>query len=169
MAIELKTPISDADITQLNVGDTVSISGYILCGRDAVLPKVLKMIEDGNVDQLGVDLHGQVIFHTAVSPAGVGPTSSNKLEIESSIAPLSASGIKLHLGKGALHAETVAALDKYNAVYAVIPPVTALLGAKTTEQRIIAFPEFGMEALYLIKVDRYPAIIGVAHGRSIYE
>ncbi len=169
MAIELKTPISDADITQLNVGDTVSISGYILCGRDAVLPKVLKMIEEGTVDQLGVDLHGQVIFHTAVSPAGVGPTSSNKLEIESSIAPLSAAGIKLHLGKGALHAETVAALDKYNAVYAVIPPVTALLGAKTTEQRIIAFPELGMEALHLIKVDRYPAIIGVAHGRSIYE
>ena len=169
MAIELKTPILDTDIDKLSVGDTVSISGYILCGRDAVLPKVLKMIEDGTVNQLGVDLHGQVIFHTAVSPAGVGPTSSNKLEIESSIAPLSAAGIKLHLGKGALHAETVAELDKYTAVYAVIPPVTALLGAKTTEQRIIAFPELGMEALHLIKVDKYPAIIGAAHGRSIYE
>lgn len=169
MAIELKTPILDTDIDKLSVGDTVSISGYILCGRDAVLPKVLKMIEDGTVNQLGVDLNGQVIFHTAVSPAGVGPTSSNKLEIESSIAPLSAAGIKLHLGKGALHVETVAELDKYNAVYAVIPPVTALLGAKTTEQRIIAFPELGMEALHLIKVDKYPAIIGTAHGRSIYE
>ena len=169
MTVDLKTPISDADIEKLSVGDTVTISGYILCGRDAVLPKVLKMIEDGTAGELGVDLHGQVIFHTAVSPAGVGPTSSNKLEIESSIAPLSAAGIKLHLGKGALHAETVAALDKYNAVYAVIPPVTALLGAKTTEQSVVAFPELGMEALHLIKVDRYPAIIGAAHGRSIYE
>lgn len=169
MATALKTPISDADIDGLHVGDTVTISGYILCGRDAVLPKVLEMIENGTVDQLGVDLHGQVIFHTAVSPAGVGPTSSNKLEIESSIAPLSAAGIKLHLGKGALHPETVAALDQYHAVYAVIPPVTALLGAKTTEQRVVAFPELGMEALHLIKVTDYPAIIGAAHGRSIYE
>lgn len=169
MAIELTTPISDADIDQLKVGDTVSISGYILCGRDAVLPKVLKMIEDGNVEDLGIDLHGQVIFHTAVSPAGVGPTSSNKLEIESSIVPLSAAGIKLHLGKGALHTETIEALDKYNAVYAVIPPVTALLGAKTTEHRVLAFPELGMEALHIIKADKYPAIIGAAHGRSIYE
>lgn len=169
MAFALTTPITDADIDKLKVGDTVTISGYILCGRDAVLPKVLKMIEDGTVGSLGVDLHGQVIFHTAVSPAGVGPTSSNKLEIESSIAPLSAAGIKLHLGKGALHPETVAALDKYNAVYAVIPPVTALLGAKTTEQKVIAFPELGMEALHLIKVEEYPAIIGAAHGRSIYE
>lgn len=165
----LTTPISEEVIASLNVGDTVTISGYILCGRDAVLPKVLKMIDDGTVGSLGVDLRGQVIFHTAVSPAGVGPTSSNKLEIESSIEPLSAAGIKLHLGKGELHPETIAALDKYNSVYAVIPPVTALLGSKTSEERVVAFPELGMEALHLIKVDRYPAIIGAAHGKSIYQ
>lgn len=39
------------------------------------------MIEDGTAGKLGMELRGQVIFHTAVSPAGVGPTSSNKLEI----------------------------------------------------------------------------------------
>lgn len=169
MTKEVTTPISDEVIADLQVGDTVEISGYILCGRDAVLPKVLKMIEGGTVGNLDIDLRGQVIFHTAVSPAGVGPTSSNKLEIESSIAPLSAAGVKLHLGKGELHSETIASLDLYHAVYAVIPPVTALLGAKTTEQKVIAFPELGMEALHLIKVDKYPAIIGAAHGRSIYE
>ncbi len=167
--VQLTTPISEEDAASLQVGDTVEISGYILCGRDAVLPKVLKMIENGTIGDLGVDLHGQVIFHTAVSPAGVGPTSSNKLEIESSFESLSAAGIKLHLGKGQLHPETIAALERYNAVYAVIPPVTALLGAKTTEQKVVAFPELGMEALHLIKVDKYPAIIGAAHGRSIYD
>ncbi len=167
--VELTTPISEDQASSLHVGDTVEISGYILCGRDAVLPKVLKMIEDGTIGELGVDLRGQVIFHTAVSVAGVGPTSSNKLEIESSIEPLSAAGIKVHLGKGELHKETVEALERYNAVYAVIPPVSALLGARTSEQKVIAFPELGMEALHLIKVDKYPAIIGAAHGRSIYE
>lgn len=166
--IQLTTPISEEAAAALQVGDTVEISGYILCGRDAVLPRVVKMIEEGTVKDLGVSFQGQVIFHTAVSPAGVGPTSSNKLEIESSIAPLSAAGVKLHLGKGELHAETIAALDRYNAVYAIIPPVTALLGAKTIEQRTVAFPELGMEALHLIRVDRYPAIIGAAHGKSIY-
>lgn len=167
--IQLTTPISEETAAALQVGDTVEISGWILCGRDAVLPKLLKMIGDGSVKELGVELRGQVIFHTAVSPAGVGPTSSNKTEIESSIGPLSAAGVKLHLGKGELHPETVAALDRYNAVYAVIPPVTALLGARTSERRVVAFPELGMEALHLIRVDRYPAIIGAAHGRSIYE
>ena len=167
--IQLTTPISEEAAASLQVGDTVEISGYILCGRDAVLPKVLKMIEDGMIGDLGVDLQGQVVFHTAVSPAGVGPTSSNKLEIESSMETLSKAGIKLHLGKGQLHHETIEALEKYNAVYAVIPPVTALLGAKTTEQRVVAFPELGMDALHLNKVDKYPALIGAAHGRSIYE
>ncbi len=167
--IQLMTPISEETVSSLSVGDTVEISGYILCGRDAVLPKIVKMIEDETIETLGVDLRGQVIFHTAVSPAGVGPTSSNKLEIERSIEPLSAAGVKLHLGKGALHKETVEALDRYNAVYAVIPPVTALLNAKTAEKRVIAFSELGMEALHLIRIDRYPAIIGAAHGRSIYD
>lgn len=167
--IRISTPISEETINGLQVGDTIEISGHILCGRDAVLPKVLQMIDDGKIKELGVDLRGQVVFHTAVSPAGVGPTSSNKLEIESSIAPLSAAGVKLHLGKGALHQETIKALDEYNAVYAIIPPVTALLGSRTSEERVIAFPELGMESLHMIKVDGYPAIIGAAHGRSIYE
>ena len=169
MPKQITTPISEETAADLMVGDEIELSGVILCGRDAVLPKVLRLIEEGRVQELGVDLHGQVIFHTAVSPAGVGPTSSNKLEIESSIAPLSAAGVKLHLGKGKLKQETVDALKANNAVYAVIPPVTALLEARTLEKKVLAFPELGMEALHLIRVDRYPAIIGAAHGRSIYE
>lgn len=169
MPKQITTPISEETAAGLMVGDEIELSGVILCGRDAVLPKVLKLIEEGRVQELGVDLHGQVIFHTAVSLAGVGPTSSNKLEIESSIAPLSAAGVKLHLGKGKLKQETVDALEANNAVYAVIPPVTALLEARTLEKKVLAFPELGMEALHLIRVDRYPAIIGAAHGRSIYE
>ena len=169
MVKKLTTPITREDIEGLQVGDTVTISGPILCGRDAVLPKVVKMFENGTVDQLGVSLEGQVIFHTAVSPAGVGPTSSNKLEIESSIGPLSKAGIRLHLGKGALHKETIEALNEFGSVYAVIPPVTALLGDKTLEEKTVAFPEEGMEALHMLQVGGYPAIIAAAHGRSIYD
>ena len=151
--VEVKTPITEDTIANLHVGDAIEISGYILCGRDAVLPRIVEMIENGTSDTLGVELKGQVVFHTAVSVAGVGPTSSNKLEIENSIEPLSKAGVKLHLGKGEIRPETVAALDKHNAVYALVPPVTALLGSKTSEEKVIAFPELGMEALHLVKVD----------------
>ena len=167
--IHLETPLREEVISKLRVGDVVSLSGYIYTGRDAVLPKIVKAVEDGTAGELGIVLQGAVIFHTAVSPAGVGPTSSNKLEIESSFAPLSKAGVKMHLGKGAISRETIAALKAENAVFAVIPPVTALLESQTLERDVIAFPELGMEAFHRIKVENYQAIIAAAQGESIYE
>ena len=167
--IELTTPFSEEAISRLKVGDVVSITGYIFGGRDAVLPRICKELEAGTWEKRGIDLKGGVIFHTAVSPAGVGPTSSNKLEIEGSFETLSkVGGIKMHLGKGAIKPETVKALKENNAVFAIIPPVTALLESQTTERECVAWPELGMEALYRIKVKGYQAIIAASKGESIY-
>lgn len=167
--IELTTLLSEEAIRQLKVGDVVSISGIIICGRDAVLPRICKELEAGTWEERGIDLKGGVIFHTAVSSAGVGPTSSNKLEIESCFETLSKAGIKMHLGKGAIKPETVKMLAENNAVFAIIPPVTALLESQTLERECVAWPELGMEALYRIKVNGYQAIIASAHGVSIYD
>lgn len=165
----VSTPIAESVVNDLRVGDVVCISGYIYTGRDAVLPKIVNAIDEGMLSELGIDLQGSVIFHTAVSPAGVGPTSSNKLEIESSFAPLSKAGVKIHLGKGAISPSTVLALEENNAVFAVIPPVTALLESQTLEREVVAFPELGMEAFHRIRVENYQAIIAAAHGESIYD
>lgn len=168
--IDLYTPLTDEMIAQLKVGDVVSVSGDIFCGRDAVLPRISKELEAGTWEQRGIDLQGGVIFHTAVSPAGVGPTSSNKLEIEGSFEVLSKlGGIKMHLGKGAIKPETVKMLAENNSVFAIIPPVTALLESQTLERECVAWPELGMEALYRIKVKNYQVIIAAANGKSIYE
>ena len=167
--VSFNTPFSEEAIADLKVGNVVSISGNIYCGRDAVLPRICKELEAGTWHKRGIDLHGGVIFHTAVSPAGVGPTSSNKLEIEGSFEMLSKlGGIKMHLGKGAIKPETVKMLAENNAVFAIIPPVTALLESQTFERECVAWPELGMEALYRIKVENYQAIIAAAKGESIY-
>jgi fumarate hydratase subunit beta len=165
---KISTPITDEVVSSLSVGDMVSLSGYIYTGRDAILPKVVELVNNNKIAELDIDLNGCVIFHTAVSPAGIGPTSSNKLEIESSIPALSEAGVKIHLGKGALKKSTIEAIKQYNSVYAVIPPVSALLSSKVIEQRIVAFPEEGMEAMHLLKVIDFPMIIAAAHGQSIY-
>ena len=165
----VKTPISHDTVCNLSIGDMVLISGNIYTGRDAVLPKIVSLVQSGKIEEYDIQLQGSVIFHTAVSPAGVGPTSSNKLEIESAIPALSAAGVKLHLGKGSLNRETIDALKQNNSVYAVIPPVTALLKSKTLKQKIAAFPEEGMEAFHVLEVIEYPAIIAAAHGKSIFD
>ncbi len=165
---KITTPISEEVIDNLQVGDQILISGFIFCGRDAVLPKICTLIEENKLKNTGIRLEGSVIFHTAVSPAGVGPTSSNKLEIEGSFETLSKAGVKIHLGKGEIGPETIRILNEQNAVYAVIPPVTALLGKRTLGQKAVAFPELGMEAFYELEVMDYPAIIAAAHNESIY-
>ncbi len=166
---DYRTPLTERDVAELQVGDRITLSGRIFAGRDAVLPRIVEMLRDGSLAETGIDLNGGVIFHTAVSPAGVGPTSSNKAEIEASFPGLSQGGIRLHLGKGQISRETVEGLERDGAVYAVIPPVTALLGERTLRSEVVAFPELGMEALHLLEVDRYPCIIAAAHGRSIYD
>ena len=167
--INLSTPLSEEVIRSLKVGDVVTITGNIYTGRDAVLPKIVKAAEEGNLEELGIHLEGSVIFHTAVSPAGIGPTSSNKVEIECTFGPLSKAGVKMHLGKGAISKDTVKAMAENNAVFAIIPPVTALLGSQTLEQEIVAFPELGMEAFNRLKVVGFQAIIAAAKGASIYD
>jgi len=166
--IKVVTPITNEIISLLNVGDQISISGYIYTGRDAVLPKILQLIEVNALSKNNIDLQGSIIFHTAVSPAGVGPTSSNKLEIENSFKSLSEAGVKLHLGKGAIGKDTVIHLNATNSIYAVMPPVTALLQSKILKKKLVAFPELGMEAFYRLKVFEFPAIIAAAHGKSLY-
>jgi fumarate hydratase subunit beta len=167
--IRVETPIDDREIKRLKVGDQIEIDGRIYCGRDAVLPKIVRLIETNSLEQIKVDLKGAVIFHTAVSPAGIGPTSSNKVEIEGNIPALSKAGVKIHLGKGSLSPKTAEELKKYNSVFAITPPVTAIFSDKIVSQRIAAFKKEGMEALYEVEVKRFPAIIAIAHGKTIFS
>ena len=164
----ITAPFSEEVLSSLKVGDIVNVSGKLYAGRDAVLPKIVKMIEADTLSENDIDLQGGVIFHTAVSPAGVGPTSSNKLEIEGTMPELTAAGIRMHLGKGQLKKETIEMFAKYNAVYAVIAPVTALLNSKVRAKKCVAHPKLGMEAFYELQVEGFPCIIAAAHGESMF-
>lgn len=168
MAESKKVHIPCDDVSDLHIGDRVTFSGKILCGRDAVLPKVCALIDEGRLCELDADFVGGAIFHTAVSDAGIGPTSSNKVELEEAFGPLSKAGVKVFLGKGAIHQKTVDSIAEYGAVFAVVPPVTALLGAGKTTKRLVAFPELGMEALWEVELEECPAVIAAAHGESLF-
>ncbi len=84
--IRIKTPLTDEDIGKLKINDKVLLSGTIYTGRDAILPKLVNLLE--NEKELNFNIKGSAIMHTAVSDAGIATTTSNKKEIESSIAPI---------------------------------------------------------------------------------
>jgi len=96
---KITTPVSEEEILSLDVGDQISISGIIYTGRDAALPQLVELIIQ---DKLNFNIEGSAIMHTAVSNAGIAPTTSNKEEIESTIPFLSENGVKIHIGKGML-------------------------------------------------------------------
>ncbi len=161
----IKTPVTRDVIEDLKVGDKIEIHGKIFTGRDAALPKLVKSLKNG--EKL-IEIEGSVIMHTAVSDAGISPTTSNKEEIEESIPYLSKAGVKIHIGKGGLSEETIKALDEEGSIFVVTPPAAALLTSKVISRRIAAFEEEGMEAIYELEVDGLPGIVAIAHGESIY-
>lgn len=161
----ISMPVTDEIIRDLNVGDRVLIYGKIYTGRDAALPKLVKSLING---QKLIDIHGSAIMHTAVSDAGISPTTSNKEEIEESIPYLAKAGVKIHIGKGALGEGTIKALHKKNSIFLITPPAAALLTSKLKSKKVVAFAEEGMEAIYELEVEGIPGIVTVAHGKSLY-
>ena len=169
MVKNIKTPIVANELDNVVIGDKVEISGVIYTARDAVITKLRKIINEETLHNLPISLEGAAIFHTAFSVAGFGPTSSNKEEIEGGMGILSKVGVKLHLGKGEISKETINEMAKYDSVFIVIPPITALLQERLISKKLVAFPEEGMEAMYELKVDRIPGVVAAANGKSIYS
>ena len=162
--MNLTTPISDDDLNKLHVGDKITISGTIYTGRDAALPQLVELIERNDVP---FELNGSAIMHTAFSDAGIAPTTSSKVEIESTIKPLSESGVKIHVGKGMLSDETVKVLNENNSIFVITPPVAALLTSKVYEKKCVLFENEGMEAMFELKVKEIPGIVAIKDEKRI--
>lgn len=169
MAIQIRTPVTLDIIEHLKVGDQLEISGTIYNGRDAALPLLVKAIKENRLSSIPVNLEGGIIFHSAVSIAGIGPTTSNKVEIEESIPMLSEAGVRIHIGKGGISAETAKSLLKFHSIFAVTPPISALLTQRIISKKVVAFPDEGIEAIHELKVENFPVIVAVCGGQSIYE
>jgi len=164
--IRIELPATGEEIRKLRVGDRVVMDGIIYTGRDAALPKLVKALKGGEAP---INVMGAAIMHTAVSPAGIAPTSSNKEDIEESIPYLASMGVLVHIGKGKLGDETVRALHEAGAVFIVTPPTAALLTSRVKSMRVAAFEEEGMEAIFELRVEGIPGIVAAARGTSIYD
>jgi fumarate hydratase subunit beta len=165
---KINTPISNKLVNDLKIGDKILISGTIFTGRDAVLPKLKEKIVNCEIEEIPFDLEGSIIMHTAVSSAGISPTTSNKEEIESSIPELSKSGVKIHIGKGILSEGAKNALEKENSIFVVTPSVNALITNSVKSKKILDYENEGIEAMFSLEVEEIPVIVAIAHGKTIY-
>jgi len=172
--VKLSPPLTDQDVLQLEIGDTVIVSGVIYTARDAAHKRLLDMLAAG--EPLPMDIQGQIIYYVGPSPArpgrvigAAGPTTSYRMD---SYAPtLIKLGLKAMIGKGKRSAEVIAALQEHNAVYlGATGGAGALISQRIKRAEVIAFPELGPEAVHRLEVEGFPTIvINDCQGRDLYE
>jgi fumarate hydratase, class I len=172
-AIELRSPLTEAQVRELKVGDIVLVSGRAYTGRDAVHHHLMQ-------HDPPVDLRGSILYHcgpvvakdsTGWRVTAAGPTTSIREE------PYQADvigryGVRAVIGKGGMGPKTLAALKEHGAVY-----LNAIGGAAQYYARTIksvdgvSLIDFGTpEAMWHLTLADFPAIVTMdAHGNSLHK
>jgi fumarate hydratase subunit beta len=171
--VKLKPPLTDSDVSSLQIGDKVLIDGPIYTARDAAHKRLFELI-DAKKD-LPFALKGQVIYYVGPTPprpgrpiGAAGPTTSYRMD---TYAPrLIELGIKATIGKGPRAPAVLDAMKKFKAVYLVaIGGTGALLGKQVMKSEMIAFEDLGTEAIRRLTVRDFPAIVANdVSGRDIF-
>jgi len=169
----LKPPLTDSDVSSLQIGDKVLIDGAIYTARDAAHKRLLELV-DAKKD-LPFPLKGQIIYYVGPTPprpgraiGSAGPTTSYRMD---TFAPrLIELGIKATVGKGPRAPAVIEAMKKFKAVYLVAVGGTgALLGRQVMKSEMIAFEDLGTEAIRRLTVRDFPAIVANdVSGRDLF-
>ena len=175
----LTTPVSDADIESLKIGDVFYLSGALITSRDMVH---FRHVEEGM--DLPYDLAGKAIFHagpimvpddksrSGFRVVSIGPTTSMRMEkYEREF--LRKTGVKIVVGKGGMGPETAAGCQESKAVHCVFPGGCAVLAAECVEEvEERHWPELGQpESMWVMRVKEFgPLIVSIdAHGGNLFE
>ena len=171
---KLQTPLGVEDVRKLRAGDEVSISGVVYTGRDMAHKRLCELIDGGG--ELPIELEGQVIYFVGPTPAGegrvigsAGPTTSSRMDAFSP--KLIAKGLRGMIGKGYRGDEVREALKEYCAVhFAATGGAGALLSQHIVACEVIAYEEFGTEAIRRLEFEDFPAVVAYdCYGGDVYE
>ena len=162
--IELTTPLTDAVLETLRIGDNVRISGTIYTGRDAAHKRLVEALDRG--EDLPVDLSGQIIYFVGPTPpkpgepiGSAGPTTSYRMDAYSPRL-MAEAGLKAMIGKGGRSADVIAAMGEHKCVYlAAVGGAGALLGRNITAAEVVAYEDLGPEAIRRLTVKNFPAVV----------
>jgi fumarate hydratase subunit beta len=166
-------PLTESTIKNLKTGDNLLLSGTLYVARDAAHKRLVDQLNRG--ETLPFDIKGQTLYYMGPAPAppgriigSAGPTTSRRMDAYTP--RLLAAGLKGMIGKGVRSPEVKEAMEKYGAVYlAAIGGAGALISKTIVKAEVIAYPEFGPEAVLKIEVKDFPAtVINDIYGHDLY-
>ena len=188
---KLNIPISEEEIRDLRVGDAVQISGIATTGRDAAHKYMVETLikganslsgEDQTMfDELNSILNGGAIYHCGPivrndegtwSVVSSGPTTSIRDEIYQDKV-IEAFKVRVVIGKGGMGPRTLAACQKFGAVYLHGIGGAGVYNAAAMVEVLDVFKkeEFGLpEAFWKVRFEDFAGIVTMdSHGKSLHE
>ena len=176
----LATPVTEAQVRALRIGDTVTLERTLYGIRDATL---IHMFDRGRRSRL--DLDGHAVIHTAPNvrkvapsaehPAGYEPLcigTTTSMRMERFTRPLMRrEGVRLIIGKGGMGEATLDAFREIGGAYlAIVGGAAALETTWITGIEDVDLDDLNPESLWRFQIKGFgPLLVGMdAHGGSLF-
>lgn len=177
----LETPVTEAQVRALKIGDTVTLEKTLFGIRDGTL---IAMFDRDR--RTTFDLHGHVVLHTApnvhkvpvtnenpsgYTPLCIGTTTSQRME-RFTRPLMEREGVRIIVGKGGMGAETLAAFRDLGGAYlAVIGGAAALETTWIEAIDEVDMDDLHPESLWRFRVRNFgPLLVTMdSHGGSTYD
>ncbi len=178
---DFSTPVTEAQVRDLRLNDTVTLNGTLFGIRDATQ---IHMFDRGRKTRF--DLRGHAVIHTAPNvkkveqsdeyPAGyasvcIGTTTSARME-RFTRPLMDEYGVRIVIGKGGLMDESKQAFADLGGVYLAIIGGTAALETTWIEAiEDVDLDDLNPESLWKFRIrDFGPLLVAMdAHGGSLYD
>ena len=176
----LETPVTEAQVRALKVGDTVTLERTLFGIRDATL---MAMFDRGRKTKF--DLQGHAVVHTAPNvkkvpvsnenpggyiPLCIGTTTSQRME-RFTRPLMEQNGVRIIIGKGGMGPDTSKAFRDIGGAYlAVVGGAAALQTTWITAVEDVDMDDLHPESLWRFAIKNFgPLLVAMdAHGSSLY-
>jgi fumarate hydratase class I len=169
VAVDLERPMPEilAQLSQYPVKTRLSLTGPLVVARDIAHAKIKERLDAG--DEMPSYLRDHPVYYAgpAKTPAGMasgsfGPTTAGRMD--SYVEQLQAAGGSMvMLAKGNRSQQVTAACHAHGGFYlgSIGGPAARLAQDCIKSQEVLEYPELGMEAVWKIEVEDFPAFIVV--------
>jgi L(+)-tartrate dehydratase beta subunit len=177
---EFDMPVTEQQVRQLRVNDTVTLNKTLYGIRDATQ---IHMFDHGRKTRF--DLHGHAVIHTAPNVKWVGETMATPSGYESICIGTTTSarmerftrplmeryGVRIIIGKGGLFAASQAAFKDLGGVYLAVVGGAAALETTWIEQiEEVDLDDLNPESLWKFRIKGFgPLLVAMdSHGGNLY-
>jgi fumarate hydratase class I len=165
--IDLQRPMPEilAELTKHPIKTRLSLTGPMVVARDIAHAKIKERLDRGEGLPQYIKDHPVYYAGPAKTPEGMpsgsfGPTTAGRMD--SYVEPFQAQGGSLiMLAKGNRSRQVAESCEKHGGFYlgSIGGPAAILAQENINKVEVLEYPELGMEAVYRIEVENFPAFI----------